>query len=141
MVIQGGGERLTIGEAARRSGMRTSRIRYWEAHGVLPEPERVSGMRRYRPDVVRRLAIIDAAQRVGFTLAEIRELFADQGPAHERLRQLSARKLPDIDDLIERAQTIRSLLVRCATCDCDSLDECRIIDGVLHAAGGAGARA
>ena len=42
---------LTIGEVARQAGMRASRIRYYEAHGVLPEPERVSGMRRYSPDV------------------------------------------------------------------------------------------
>ena len=119
---------LTIGQVALRAGMRSSRIRYYEAHGILPAPERVSGMRRYSSDVVRRLAIIDAAQRVGFSLDEIRGLFADYGIAHERLRELAERKLPDIDELIRRAATVRQLLVTCAVCDCRSLDECRLFD-------------
>ncbi len=109
--------------------MRTSRIRYYEAHGVLPAPERVSGMRRYTPDVLRRLAIIDFAQRVGFTLAEIRQLLGpDTRPAHDRIRTLAIDKLPQIDDLIKRAMTIRKLLVTCAICECDSLDECSLFD-------------
>lgn len=120
---------LTIGEVARESGMRTSRIRYYEAHGVLPEPERVSGMRRYSPDVVRRLAIIDLAQRVGFTLAEISQILGpDKRPAHDRIRTLAIDKLPEIEDLIERANTIRRLLITCAACDCDSLDQCTLFD-------------
>jgi MerR family redox-sensitive transcriptional activator SoxR len=119
---------LTIGQVARQAGTRTSRIRYYEAHGILPPPERVSGMRRYGPEVVRRLAIIDAAQRVGFSLNEIRELFADYGLAHERLRELAERKLPDIDELIQRAVTVRRLLVTCAVCECRSLEECRLFE-------------
>jgi MerR family redox-sensitive transcriptional activator SoxR len=120
---------LTIGEVARQAGMRSSRIRYYEANGVLPEPERVSGMRRYRPDVVRRLAIIDLAQRVGFTLAEIgRILGPDKRPAHDRIRALAIDKLPEIEELIERAVTTRKLLVTCAACDCESLDQCTLFD-------------
>jgi MerR family redox-sensitive transcriptional activator SoxR len=57
---------LTIGEVSAAASMSPSRIRYYEARGVLPEPERASGKRRYSRDVLRRLAIIDAAQRVGF---------------------------------------------------------------------------
>ena len=109
--------------------MRASRIRYYEAHGILPEPERVSGMRRYRTDVVRRLAIIDLAQRVGFTLDEIRELLGPGArPVHDRIRDLAIDKLPDVEDLIERAMTIRKLLITCATCECESFDECTIFD-------------
>lgn len=123
-----GGALLTIGQVASQTGMRSSRIRYYEARGILPAPRRVSGMRRYGPDVMRRLAIIDSAQRVGFALEEISELFADHGPAHERLRALAERKLPDIEALIDRAVTIRKLLVNCVSCDCDSLDECGLFD-------------
>ena len=120
---------LTIGEVAGQAGMRTSRIRYYEAHGILPEPARVSGIQRYSADVVRRLAIIDLAQRVGFTLAEIGELLGpDKRPAHDRIRTLAIDKLPEIEDLIERAMTIRNLLVTCAACDCDSLDQCSLFD-------------
>ena len=110
---------LTIGEVAREAGMRASRIRYYESVGVLPEPERVSGMRRYPPDVVRRLGIIDVAQRVGFTLDEIRELLStEHGTAHEQLRRLAERKLPEIDELIHRANAVRRWLEMTSACDC-----------------------
>jgi MerR family redox-sensitive transcriptional activator SoxR len=120
---------LTIGEVARRAGMRTSRIRYYEAQDVLPEPTRQSGKRRYSPEVLRQLAMIDAAQRVGFTLDEIRELLGSRDrPAHERLRRLAQRKLPEVDELIERATAVRRLLEACSECDCESVDVCGMFD-------------
>ncbi len=106
---------LAIGEVAERAGMSTSRIRYYEARGLLPEPERAAGKRRYSEDVFRRLAIIDAAQRVGFTLEEIRDLLGSRDqPAHERLRQLALLKLPELDDLIARATSVRRVLKMCS---------------------------
>jgi DNA-binding transcriptional MerR regulator len=93
------------------------------------EPERQSGRRRYPPSVLRQLAIIDAAQRVGFSLDEIRDLVWSRGdPAHERLRQLALRKLPGIDRLIERATAVRRLLEICSVCTCRSITECRLLD-------------
>jgi len=109
--------------------MSTSRIRYYEARGVLPEPERVAGKRRYTEDVLRRLAIIDAAQRVGFALDEIRDLLGSRDePAHERLRQLALLKLPELDELIDRAASVRRLLEICSRCSCESIDVCRMFD-------------
>ena len=120
---------LAIGEVAARAGMSTSRIRYYEARGLLPEPERAAGKRRYTEDVFRRLAIIDAAQRVGFTLEEIRDLLGSRDqPAHERLRQLAVLKLPDLDDLIARATSVRRVLKMCSKCNCESIDVCRMFD-------------
>jgi DNA-binding transcriptional MerR regulator len=120
---------LAIGEVAGRVGMSTSRIRYYERRGLLPEPGRVAGKRRYTQDVFRRLAIIDAAQRVGFTLEEIRDLLGSrEEPAHERLRQLAVMKLPELDDLIARATSVRRVLKICSKCDCDSIDVCRMFD-------------
>jgi DNA-binding transcriptional MerR regulator len=122
-------QQLAIGEVASRAGMSASRIRYYEARGVLPEPERVAGKRRYSEDVFRRLAIVDAAQRVGFTLEEIRDLLGSRDEvAHERLRQLALLKLPELDDLIERASSVRRLLKICSRCDCESIDVCRMFD-------------
>jgi DNA-binding transcriptional MerR regulator len=116
----------------RVCGVRASRIRYYEAIGVLPTPERVSGRRRYTPDVLRRLTVIIAAQRIGFTLEEIRQLLGPgRRPAHERLRVLAIDKLPEIEELIHHAVTVQQLLITCAACDCDSLDECRILDDAL----------
>jgi MerR family transcriptional regulator, redox-sensitive transcriptional activator SoxR len=123
---------LTIGEVARKAGMSASRIRYYESVGVLPAPGRVSGMRRYDADVVRRLGIIDVAQRVGFTLDEIRELLSsEQGAAHEQLRRLAERKLPEIDELIERANAVRRWLEMTSACDCGTLDVCSLFDDRL----------
>jgi MerR family redox-sensitive transcriptional activator SoxR len=120
---------LAIGEVAERAGMSTSRIRYYEARGLLPVPERAAGKRRYTDEVFRRLAIIDAAQRVGFTLAEIRDLLGSRDqPAHERLRQLAMLKLPELDDLIARATSVRRALKMCSTCSCESIDVCRMFD-------------
>jgi len=109
--------------------MSASRIRYYEARGLLPEPEREAGKRRYTEGVFRRLAIIDAAQRVGFTLEEIRDLLGSRGqPAHERLRQLAVLKLPELDDLIARATSVRRVLKICSKCHCESIDVCRMFD-------------
>ena len=120
---------LAIGEVAERAGMSTSRIRYYEARRLLPEPERAAGKRRYTEDVFRRLAIIDAAQRVGFTLEEIRDLLGSRDqPAHERLRQLAMLKLPELDDLIARATSVRRVLKMCSKCRCESIDVCRMFD-------------
>ena len=120
---------LAIGEVAQRAGMSASRIRYYEARGLLPEPERTAGKRRYSEEVLRRLAIIDAAQRVGFTLEEIRHLLGSRDEvAHERLRQLALLKLPQLDDLIARATSVRRVLKMCSRCDCESIDVCRMFD-------------
>lgn len=109
--------------------MSTSRIRYYEGRGLIAAPERVSGKRRYAPDVVRRLSLIDAAQRVGFTLDEVGDLLADRGvaPAHERLRALALLKLPEIEQLIARASTVQRLLKICSECSCESIDACPLL--------------
>jgi DNA-binding transcriptional MerR regulator len=121
--------RLAIGEVAARAGMSASRIRYYEARGLLPEPERRAGKRRYPEEVFRRLAIIDAAQRVGFSFEEIRDLLGSRDElAHERLRQLALAKLPELDDLIARASSVRRVLRMCSRCSCESIDVCRMFD-------------
>src|SRR5215207_2645967 len=122
---------LTIGQLAQRFGLNTSAIRYYEANGVLPEPARVSGQRRYGPDAVRRLEVLDVAKRAGFTLDEARTLLqkADAGtPAFEALRELAAHKLPEVDALIERARAIREWLLTATDCSCTSLDVCALFD-------------
>ena len=120
---------MAIGEVAEQAGMSASRIRYYEARGLLPEPERAAGKRRYGEDVFRRLAIIDAAQRVGFTLEEISDLLGSRDElAHERLRELALSKLPELDALIDRATSVRRVLKICSRCSCESIDVCRMFD-------------
>jgi MerR family transcriptional regulator, redox-sensitive transcriptional activator SoxR len=121
--------RLTIGEVAQRAGMTTSRIRYYEGRGLVAESERTSGRRQYDEGVLRRLAIIDAAQRVGFTLEEIADLLGSHDPpAPDRLRELAVLKLLELDDLIARATSVRRVLESCSTCECRSIDMCCMFD-------------
>jgi MerR family redox-sensitive transcriptional activator SoxR len=121
---------LRIGEVAGRAGVRVSLIRYYEEIGLLPEAERVSGQRRYDESVLRRLAVIDVAQRAGLSLDEIRELI-DHGtnPMSTQLRELAERRLPEIDALIERAQRVRAWLQDATHCACQSIDDCALFDG------------
>lgn len=120
---------LSIGEVANRAGVNVSAIRFYERQGLLPEPERASGQRRYTDAAVQRLGIIDAAKQAGFSLDEVGVLLTstDQGaPAHEQLRVLASRKLPEVDALIERAQTMRDWLSAASKCGCDTLDACAL---------------
>jgi len=120
---------LTIGEAAKRAGIRTSAIRYYERVGLIPAPERVSGQRRYQHQVVQRLGVIAVAKQAGFSLDEVRTLLesVDRGePSHLQVRALAQRKLPEIDAQIERAQVMRDWLSAAASCGCDSLEACRL---------------
>jgi MerR family redox-sensitive transcriptional activator SoxR len=118
---------LSIGEVASRAGLNVSAIRFYERRGLLPEPERVSGQRRYNAATVQRLGVIDAAKQAGFSLDEVGILLAstDEGaPAHEELRTLAARKLPEVDALIERAEAMRAWLTAAHARGCESFDAC-----------------
>jgi MerR family transcriptional regulator, redox-sensitive transcriptional activator SoxR len=98
----------------------------------LPQAERVSRRRRFTVEIVRRLGIIDVAKRAGFSLAEIRVLLTsiDEGAAaHEQLRALAARKLPEVERSIERSEAMRDWLRAADACGCDSLESCALFVG------------
>jgi len=118
---------LTIGQVADRAGLNTSHIRFYERVGVLPEPVRVAGQRRYREEVLHRLSIIDVAQRAGLTLEEIAPLTGPDNrsaDASGHIRRLADEKLPQIDALIARAQAVKQWLRVARSCDCESVDVC-----------------
>jgi MerR family redox-sensitive transcriptional activator SoxR len=118
---------LTIGQVAERAGVNTSRIRFYERVGVLPQPDRVSGQRRYRPEVLHRLSIIDVAQRAGMSLDEIAPLTGPDNRTAEagaHIRALADGKLPHIEALITRAQAVKRWLEIARHCDCESVDVC-----------------
>lgn len=101
---------LGIGEVAERAGVAASTLRFYERAGLLPPPARTGGRRRYERGVLQRLAVIDVAKRAGFTLDEIRQL--QEGleggmPSTERWGDMAARKLPQIDAVIQDAQRMR----------------------------------
>lgn len=118
---------LSIGEVAKEANVSASAIRFYERNGLLPEAERVGGKRRFGPDAVRRLQIIDVAKQAGFSLEEARTLLnsIDRGaPAHAQLRALAAAKLPEVEVLLERTRAMRDWLVVASTCGCESLEDC-----------------
>lgn len=117
---------LTIGQVARRAGLNLSAIRYYEAKGLLPEAPRVSGQRRYTEDTLARLGVIDVAKRAGFTLGDIRVLLDAGEPAHQQLQDLARRKLPEVEELIARAERVRGWLQTATRCGCNSLDVCAL---------------
>src|SRR3984893_802830 len=119
---------LTISQVTRQIRLRPSAIRYYERIGLLPPAERLSGQRRYDPTVLYRLAIIQRARQLGFTLTEIRHLFfgfRDITRASERWRTLSQRKLAELDHLMDGIKTVRGVLTKLmAKCRCETLDQC-----------------
>ena len=124
-------ETLTIGRLAQRVGLRTSAIRYYERIGVLPEPARVGGRRSYGPEAVRRLEALMVAKRAGLSLDEARGLLegSDAGrPAFESLREIAARKLPEVEALIAGAQARRAWLLAAVHCSCATLDACALFE-------------
>ena len=128
-------ESLTIGQVAARAGLRTSSIRYYESVGVLTDPERVSGQRRYSPEIFVRLGFIDVAQRAGFSLVEIRELLegSSKAQASERLQELARRKLPEVEQLIARAEAMKEWLEAANSCECPTLEMCVLFDEAAQA--------
>lgn len=120
---------LSIGEVAEQAGTSVSAIRFYEREGLLPKAERVSGKRRFTAETVQRLGIIDVAKQAGFSLEEVGILLTsiDEGaPAHEQLQALAARKLPEVDALIARAEAMRGWLTTASECGCDSLESCAL---------------
>jgi MerR family transcriptional regulator, redox-sensitive transcriptional activator SoxR len=120
---------LLIGELAERAGVATSAIRYYESIGLLPEPYRVSGQRRYGEETLKRLEFIAAAQQAGFTLREITELSDGFD-----VRGLAERKKPEVQAELKLARERKRWLDAASECECGSPEECTLFDGeaALH---------
>jgi MerR family transcriptional regulator, redox-sensitive transcriptional activator SoxR len=120
---------LTIGEVARRAGVATSSIRYYERIGLLPEPDRERGQRRYDADVLGKLGFIGVAQSAGFKLREIKELIKGVDGANglgEQMRSLSSQKLDEVEALLERTKAMKGWLEVAKECGCATPAECAL---------------
>jgi MerR family redox-sensitive transcriptional activator SoxR len=118
---------FNISEVARRIGVRPSAIRYYEQIGVLPPAQRVNKQRRYDQAVLYRLAVIQRARQVGFSLDETRQLFYGfrrSASPSQRWKHLSRRKLDELSRMAKTIRMMQSLLRRSDRCRCASLDEC-----------------
>ena len=114
---------LSIGELAESAGLRASALRYYERLGLLPPAARKNGRRQYSEEILNRLTVIRFARESGFTLREIRRLF-DGRPYSLGLRKLATAKVAELDERIERARSMQTLLKTALRCNCLSLEEC-----------------
>ena len=121
---------LTIGEVARRSGVAASALRYYDELGLIRSERAGSGHRRYPRFVLRRIAFIVFAQRVGLTLdeigAELAKLPANRVPTRRDWAELSSTWTARIDERIDELERLRSGMTECIGCGCLSLDRCRL---------------
>lgn len=123
-------ERVTIGELARRTGVATSALRYWEELGLLPAPARVSGHRRYPPSTARQVGMILLLRDVGFTLREIKTFM---GPGGAGRRELHERKLAELDRRIAQARTARTAIAHGLACPYEDIEDCPTHAAVVEA--------
>ena len=121
---------LTISEVARRSGVAASALRYYEDRGLIDSERAGSGHRRYGRPVLRRIAFIVFAQRVGLTLeeigAELAKLPPDRAPNKRDWSRLSKGWSARIDERIGELERLRAGLTECIGCGCLSLDRCKL---------------
>ncbi|HEY7487470.1 MAG TPA: MerR family transcriptional regulator [Streptosporangiaceae bacterium] len=126
-------EQLTIGELANRTGVATSALRFWEEFGLLPEPARVSGQRRYLPSAVGQVGMILLLRDVGFTLREVKALLASRSPAADGWRELHRRKLAELDQRIAQAQVARTAIAHGLACPHEDILDCPNFASVVAA--------
>jgi MerR family transcriptional regulator, redox-sensitive transcriptional activator SoxR len=120
---------LTIGEVSRRSGVASSALRFYEERGLISCERAGSGHRRYPRPVLRRIAFIVFAQRIGLTLdeigAELSKLPPDRAPTRRDWSRLSSGWRTRIDERIAELERLKSGLTECIGCGCLSLDRCK----------------
>lgn len=118
---------LSIGEVAKRTGLRASALRYYESAGMLRPASRVGGRRRYDEDVIRRIDVLRFAQAAGFTLKEIKTLLGGIGsdmPLSARWQALARAKMKELDLLAERIERMKSALELGLKCGCVRVEDC-----------------
>jgi MerR family transcriptional regulator, redox-sensitive transcriptional activator SoxR len=136
---------LTIGEVSKRSGVAASALRFYEDRGLITSERAGSGHRRYPRRVLRRIAFIVFAQKIGLTLGEIGEelskLPPDRAPKRSDWSRLSSGWSARIDERINELERLKRGLTECIGCGCLSLDRCKLANpGDVAASAGPGPR-
>ncbi|MBW8825769.1 MAG: redox-sensitive transcriptional activator SoxR [Acidobacteria bacterium] len=123
-------KRLTIGEVARRTGVATSALRFYEDKGLITSERADTGHRRYRRDTIRRVSFILTAQRIGLTLDQIaralEQLPSRRTPSRRDWTTVAANWRPLLDERINALTQLRDRLDGCIGCGCLSLDTCAL---------------
>lgn len=121
---------LTIGEVSARSGLAPSALRYYESLELITSTRTSGDRRRYKRGVLRRVAVIRAAQQVGLSLEQVRTAFAgvplDVAPSKKDWTRISATWQPLLDRRITELLQVRDNLNNCVGCGCLSMTQCRL---------------
>jgi MerR family redox-sensitive transcriptional activator SoxR len=138
-------EELTIGEVARRSGVATSTLRFYEERGLIRSERTAGNQRRFARSVLRRIAVIRVAQSVGLTLesikAQLGALPETKVPSRSDWESLSSAWQVELEDRIARLEALRDDLTDCIGCGCLSLVSCGLLNpGDRAGSKGAGPR-
>jgi DNA-binding transcriptional MerR regulator len=115
---------LTIGELARRAGVATSALRYYEELGLLPAPARIAGQRRYPEAALALVGTILLLRDAGFSLAEQKALTGARGAARDDWRRLARRKLAELDERVAKAQAAREAIEHALDCPHGDVLQC-----------------
>ena len=120
----------TVGRVAKRCGVRVSTLHFYEEKGLIKSTRNAGNQRRYRADVVRRVSVIKAAQKMGISLASIRDAFAtlpdERTPTQRDWQKLSSTWKRELDSRIAYLERLQDLLTGCIGCGCLSMKNCPI---------------
>lgn len=118
----------TVGKVAQRSGVNVSTLHFYERKGLIKSTRNAGNQRRYRKDVLRRISVIKAAQKLGVTLAEIQQAFTDlpenRTPTQEDWEKLSEGWRSSLNARIAYMERLRDYLSGCIGCGCLSMKKC-----------------
>lgn len=121
---------LTVGQLAARSGVAVSALHFYERQGLISSRRTSGNQRRYRRHMLRRVALIRVAQRVGIPLADIKAALAElpdgRTPNRQDWQRLSRRWKTELDERIHRLQQLRDEFTGCIGCGCLSIDMCSL---------------
>ncbi|PPU70711.1 redox-sensitive transcriptional activator SoxR [Xanthomonas cucurbitae] len=121
---------LSVGEVAKRSGVAVSALHFYERKGLIRSLRTAGNQRRYARDVLRRIAVIRVAQRLGVPLQQVLDAFSvlpdQRTPTRAEWARMSARWREQLDARIGELQALRDQLTDCIGCGCLSLRRCRL---------------
>jgi len=121
-------EPLTVGEVAKRCGVKVSTLHFYESKGLIKSTRNNGNQRRYRRQVLRRVSLIKAAQKMGITLAEIKEqldtLKGKTAPTQKDWQRLSINWKDSLNQRIHTMEKLRDYLSGCIGCGCLSMESC-----------------
>lgn len=118
----------SVGRVAKRCGVRVSTLHFYEEKGLISNSRNAGNQRRYRADVIRRVSVIKAAQKMGISLASIKAAFANlpnqRTPTQKDWEKLSKSWRRELDERIAYLERLRDSLTGCIGCGCLSMKNC-----------------